>query len=123
MKYEVCGEYGPQGGMTIDMIVDAESEQEAITLFCVQTALDHPSEWARMGRRNVRAWLKTEPLPKATPMAIEVTQTMWRVCFAHRSDMIVTATTLLDVADHVRGVCEDTGIPLKDVVKIEYLAY
>lgn len=119
MKYEVCGEYGPQGGMTIDMIVDAESEQEAITLFCVQTALDHPSEWARMGRRNVRAWLKAEPKPKA----VEIVQTMWRVKFRSRADMIVTAATLLDVADHVRGWCVDNRFPVSDVTRIEYLAY
>jgi hypothetical protein len=50
-------------------------------------------------------------------------QTMWRVKFASRSDMIVSAATLIDVARHVDGYCKDTGTSPKDIVKIEYLAY
>jgi hypothetical protein len=49
--------------------------------------------------------------------------TMWRVKFTSRSDMIVSAATLLDVANHVRGWCQDTNTPAEDVTKIEYLAY
>lgn len=120
-KFKVVGEYGPVADMSIVLEIDADNPARAKNLFCEQVELDYPSEWERMGRSNV--WVAYEIKPKATPKAVEVTQTMWRVCFAHRSDMLVTAATLLDVADHVRGVCKDTGIPLKDVVKIEYLAY
>lgn len=120
-KYEVVGEYGPQGGQSISLDIDAAVPAEALNTFCMLMEADYPSEWKRMGRRNV-AVIRVVP-PKATVKAVEISQTMWRVCFAHRSDMIVSAATLLDVADHVRGVCEDTGISLRDVVKIEYLAY
>ncbi len=120
-KYEVVGEYGPQGGQSISLDITADTAPDALNDFCDIMKAEYPIEWERMGRRNV-AVIRVVP-PKATVKAVEVTQTMWRVCFAHRSDMIVSAATLLDVADHVRGVCEDTGVPLKDVVKIEYLAY
>ena len=120
-KYEVVGEYGPVADMSISLEIEAAIPAEALNTFCMLMEADYPSEWKRMGRRNV-AVVRVVP-PKATVKAVEISQTMWRVCFAHRSDMIVSAATLLDVADHVRGVCEDTGVPLKDVVKIEYLAY
>lgn len=120
-KYEVVGEYGPQADMSISLEIEAVDRTEAFNTFCMLMEADYPSEWERMGRRNV-AVIRVVP-PKATVKAVEATQTMWRVKFSSRSDMIVSAATLLDVADHVRGLCEDTGIPLKDVVKIEYLAY
>ena len=50
-------------------------------------------------------------------------QRMWAVKFNSRSDMIVSAATLLDVARHVDEYCKDTGTPTKNVIKIEYLAY
>jgi hypothetical protein len=50
-------------------------------------------------------------------------QRMWAVKFNSRSDMIVSAATLLDVARHVDEYCKDTGTSPKDIVKIEYLAY
>lgn len=53
----------------------------------------------------------------------EIAQTLWQVKFTSRSDMIVTAATLLDVADHVRGWCKDNNTPLRDVTAIKYLAY
>ncbi len=86
---------------------------------------DYPSEWARMGRRNVAVIREIKPKveEKIAPKAVEVTQTMWRVKFRSRSDMIVTAATLLDVADHVRGWCVDNRFPVSDVTRIEYLAY
>lgn len=120
-KYEVVGEYGPVADMSISLEIEAAIPAEALNTFCMLMEADYPSEWKRMGRRNV-AVIRVVP-PKATVKAVEISQTMWRVSFAHRADMIVSAATLLDVADHVRGVCEDTRIPLKDVVRIEYLAY
>jgi hypothetical protein len=119
--YSVAGEYGPQSDQSIILEIDADNPRHAKNLFCEQVELEYPSEWERMGRSNVSVVYEIKP--KATPKAVEVTQPMWRVCFAHRSDMVVSAATLLGVADHVRGVCEDMRIPLKDVVRIEYLAY
>ena len=120
-KYEVVGEYGPQGGQSISLEIEAINPSAALNLFCMLMESDYPIEWKRMGRRNVA--VIREIKPKAEPKAVEIVQTMWRVKFRSRSDMSVTAATLLDVADHVRGWCEDNRFPVSDVTRIEYLAY
>ena len=114
--YRVVGEYGPQGDQAISLDIEAENEDHARNQFCEMVELTYPHEWKRMGRRNVYAQLQPKPVS-------EIVQTIWRVKFNSRSDMIVTAATLLHVADHVAGYCKDTGTSPKDVVKIEYLAY
>lgn len=117
-KYTVVGEYGPQGDTNITLEIEAENEGHARNQFCETMELEHPHEWKRMGRRNVYCMGTVQP-----PVAKPIVQTLWRVKFSSRSDMIVTAATLLDVAHHVDGYCKDTGTSPKDLVKIEYLAY
>ena len=116
--YTVVGEYGPQGDMNITLEIEAENEGDAIHQFCETVEANYPHEWKRMGRRNVHCMGVVAP-----PVAKPIVQTLWRVKFSSRSDMVVTAATLLDVARHVDGYCKDTGTSPKDIVKIEYLAY
>ena len=118
-KYEVIGEYGPQADMSITLEIEADNEGHAKNIFCERMESDYPHEWERMGRHNVQYVARIEE-PKAVT---EIVQTIWRVKFSSRSDMIVSAATLLDVAEHVKGYCKDTGTSPEDLVKIEYLAY
>ena len=118
-KYEVTGEYGPQAGMNITLEIEADNEVDARDVFCERMESDHPIEWARMGFNNVR-YIELIDKPKD---ATEIVQTIWRVKFSSRSDMIVSAATLFHVAEHVADYCKDTGTSPKDVVRIEYLAY
>ena len=52
-KYRVYGEYGPIGGMSIEDIIEADNEDEAVTIFCERMETENPVAWDRMGRRNV----------------------------------------------------------------------
>ena len=53
--YRVVGEYGPQADQSIVMIIEAENAGHARNQFCEEVELNHPHEWAKMGRRNVYA--------------------------------------------------------------------
>lgn len=117
-KYEVIGEYGTQGDQSITLEIEADNIGHARNQFCEAMEKDYPHEWSLMGRSNVYCMGILAP-----PIASPIVQTLWRVKFNSRSDMIVTAATLLDVARHVAGYCKDTGTPPKDIVKIEYLVY
>lgn len=57
-KYEVIGEYGPQGYQSISLVIEAENEGRAISIFCERVEREYPHEWLRMGRRNVYAQLQ-----------------------------------------------------------------
>lgn len=59
-KYTVVGEYGPIGGMSITLDIDAVNEVHAKSQFCERMELDYPHEWERMSRRNVYAQLQPE---------------------------------------------------------------
>lgn len=119
-KFEVIGEYGPQGDQCITLDIEADNEGHAKNIFCERMESEYPHEWSRMGRHNVQYVARIDELEKPVT---EIVQTLWRVKFSSRSDMIVTAANLLDVARHVDGYCKDTGTSPKDLIKIEYLAY
>lgn len=115
-KYNVVGEYGPTGDMNITLDIEADNPGHAKNIFCETVERDHPVEWERMGRRNVSVHPYVEPKP-------QVVQTLWRVKFSGRSDLIVTAKTLLGAVDCAEQYCQKTGQSPDDLTSIEYLAY
>ena len=54
-KYRVCGEYGPLGGMSIERVIDAQSQGAAIEEFIRIVQEEYPIEWERMGCNNISA--------------------------------------------------------------------
>lgn len=60
-KYRVYGEYGPIGGMSIERVIEAQTQGAAMDEFIRIIQEEYPVEWERMGCSNVHVNECVEP--------------------------------------------------------------
>lgn len=118
-KFEVIGEYGPQGDQCITLDIEADNEGHAKNIFCERMELEYPHEWSRMGRHNVQYVarideLKVEPKPP---------HTVWEVFFKNRFSELVRAHTFIDAVEEAKRLCQEKNLPLSEIKWVKYLMY
>ena len=117
-KYNVVGEYGPMGGQSIVLEIDAENEGHAKNQFCETVEKEHPHEWSRMGRRNVYCTGTVQPKAEPKPP-----HTVWEVFFKNRFSELVRAHTFIDAVEEAKRLCEEKNLPLSEIKWVKYLMY
>jgi hypothetical protein len=113
-KYNVVGEYGPQGWQAISREIEAENVGHARNQFQEIMETEHPAEWTTMGRRNVNAYELNKPAP----------QTVYEIRYKNLpfGDMI-RAHDFWDAVEVAKSHCHERNIPMSDVSEIRYVMY
>ena len=121
LRYKVVGEYGPVADMSVSLDIDAATPTEALNTFCMLMEADYPSEWERMGRRNVS--VVCEIKPTAPPKAVEATQSQWFVRYSGGLGFRVCGDTLFEAVAAAEQHIDKYNLNRNAIIGIEYLAY
>jgi hypothetical protein len=119
-KYLVVGEYGPIGGMSVELEVEATTPEEAFDKFCATIEADMPHTWDRMGRRNVSVLHEVKEA-KAEPV---VPKSVWEVKFVGRmTPYKVHALTFIEAVEEAKKVAVEIGEAETNIKAVTYLMY
>ena len=114
-RYNVAGDYGPQGDQSIVLEIDADNPAHAKNLFCEQVELEYPSEWGRMGRSNVSVVYEIKPK--------EVVVSKWWVKYKHGLGFRVDAATFFDAVAAAEKHVAENNLDRDSVLSVARMDY